>query len=258
MLIVTAIVNIHHFMIDGVVWKLRDPRVSTALTTDKDATARSDNRIRSGGRRVAAAAAAFGLAALAGVDQWRYRLASRESDAAALESAAALTPYDTTVQSRLLRVLIESGRYDDARRQIDQRISDQPLDVSAHVNAGVLARQTGRSDDAVAHWQRALALDPSQPLVQLYLAEALHEHRRPSEAIPHYRAYLEFMAENRNQAQEHPGQLVAVILKFGDVLAESGRGADAQTQFELAAHIAARTGLHDLEQQARQRLNAVP
>ena len=27
-LIVTAVVNLHHFMIDGVVWKLRDPRVS--------------------------------------------------------------------------------------------------------------------------------------------------------------------------------------------------------------------------------------
>ena len=48
------------------------------------------------------------------------------------------------------------------------------------------------------------------------------------------------MAENPNQAQEHPDQLVAVILKFGDVLAETGRVADARTQFELAAQIAQR------------------
>ncbi len=135
MIVVTAIVNIHHFMIDGVVWKLRDPRVATALTTDADAASRG------GGRHPLPRAAwrprprTLVLAALAGVDQWRYRLASRESDASALESAAALTPYDTAVQSRLLRVLIESGRYDEARRQIDQRISDRPSDVAAHVNA---------------------------------------------------------------------------------------------------------------------------
>ena len=32
-LVVTAIVNIHHFMIDGVVWKLRDTRVAKTLTS---------------------------------------------------------------------------------------------------------------------------------------------------------------------------------------------------------------------------------
>ena len=39
-LIVTAVVNLHHFMIDGVVWKLRDPRVSRALTTGAAARSR--------------------------------------------------------------------------------------------------------------------------------------------------------------------------------------------------------------------------
>ena len=93
-------------MIDGVVWKLRDPRVANALDDGRRTRRRAGaDRRRSRGRLVAAAAATLVLAALAGVDQWRYRLASRESDASALESAAALTPHDTTVQSRLLRVL---------------------------------------------------------------------------------------------------------------------------------------------------------
>jgi tetratricopeptide (TPR) repeat protein len=256
-LIVTAIVNIHHFMIDGVVWKLRDPRVANALTTDADAAARGADRRPSRGRLVAATAATLVLAVLAGVDQWRYRLASRESDASALQSAAALIPHDTAVQSRLLRVLIESGQYDEARRQIDQRISDHPSDIAAHVNGGVLARQTGRTDDAVAHWQRALSLDPAQPLVHLYLAEALHELQRPADAIPHYRAYLEVMAADPGQAREHPDQLVAVILKFGDALALTGHVAEARTQFELASRIAQRTQLPDLEQQAKRRLNEI-
>ncbi len=36
MLIVTAVVNIHHFILDGVVWKLRDPRVSKVLTSTQE------------------------------------------------------------------------------------------------------------------------------------------------------------------------------------------------------------------------------
>jgi tetratricopeptide (TPR) repeat protein len=253
---VTAIVNIHHFMIDGVVWKLRDPRVASALTTDADLTPRAGDRHRSRVRLVAVAAVTLVLLALAGIDQWRYRLALRE-DAAALASAAALTPHDSAVHSRLLRLLIASGRHDEARRQIDRRISDHPADVAAHVNAGVLARQTGRAEDAVTHWERALALNPSQPMVRLYLAEALHERQRPADALPHYRAYLEFMVANRTQAQDNPGQLVAIILKFGDALAATGSAAEARRQFELAALIAQRTRLTDLEQQARQRLDAV-
>ncbi|MBY0496116.1 MAG: tetratricopeptide repeat protein [Cyanobacteria bacterium] len=255
MIIVTAIVNIHHFMIDGVVWKLRDPKVAGALTTDADATSRRAHRDGSRVRLVVATSAALLLIALAGVDQWRYRLASRETDAAALLSAAALTPNDTTIQSRLLRVLIESGRYDEARQRIDQRISDHPSDVTAHVNAGVLARQTGRDEDAVRHWQRALSLNPSQPVVQLYLAEALHELRRPAEAIPLYRAYLESVTADRERAQAHPDELVTVILKFGDALLLADRKADARTQYELAGEIARQTRLAELEQQAKLRLN---
>ena len=48
-LIVTAVVNLHHFMIDGVVWKLRDPRVSRALTA-ADAMRRRRHQRRRPGR----------------------------------------------------------------------------------------------------------------------------------------------------------------------------------------------------------------
>ncbi len=39
MLIATAAaVNIHHFILDGVVWKLRDPRVPKVLTSSQAST----------------------------------------------------------------------------------------------------------------------------------------------------------------------------------------------------------------------------
>jgi hypothetical protein len=253
-LIVTAIVNIHHFMVDGVVWKLRDPRVATALTTDA-ATAPPERAVlRTRGRQVAIAAAAIVLIVLAGVDQWRYRLALSESDPEALQQAIALNPYDAPAQSRLLRVLVENGSYDAARGHLDRVIASQPANAEARVNAGVLARRTGRIDEAVAQWRGALAINRDQPQVHLYLAEALHEQGKSAEAVPHYQAFLESLTRNPAAAKGQRDVVATVILKFGDALEQAGRHGDAREQFTLAARIAGQQGRADVEAAARQRL----
>ena len=176
-LIVTAVVNLHHFMIDGVVWKLRDPRVSRALTA---AAAVAGRAAGPGPRHRPWRAAAIGVAAvalvlLAGLDQWRYRLALRESDPAALATAARVNPYDSVVQGRLLRTLVERGDDEALRAHLEATIARNPGDVDAQVNAGVLARRQGRLDDAARHWTDALAHDPGLTHVQLYLAELLDD-----------------------------------------------------------------------------------
>ena len=51
-LIVTAVVNIHHFVLDGVVWKLRDPRVSKVLTSTQEHAAANVPDVRERGPRV--------------------------------------------------------------------------------------------------------------------------------------------------------------------------------------------------------------
>lgn len=255
MLIVTAVVNLHHFMIDGVVWKLRDARVSAALTSDA-ATVAEPAAARRGRNRAILALAAFALVALAAVDQWRYRLTLREQDTAALQQAIALNPYDAPVHSRLLSTLIGSGRNDEAREQLDALIRLQPHNADALVNAGVLARRSGRVGDAIAYWNRALQEDPAEPQVQLYLAEALHESGRGADAAPHYQRYLE--ALTRGEAQPpSPEVVAAIVLKFGDALELAGRPDDARTQFALAVKIAtqAGAGAAEVEAQAQLRLH---
>lgn len=253
MLIVTAVVNIHHFMIDGVVWKLRDKRVSAALTTDAATTSAPIASPHIGRRRALVAVAVITLVALAAVDQWRYRLTLNEVDAAALQQAIAINPYDAPAHSKLLTTLIESGREDDARQQLDALIRLQPRNVDALVNAGVLARRSGRTNDAIANWDRALQVDANQPSVQLYLAEALHESGRAADAALHYRQYLE--AVTRGQiTTPAPEVVAAVVLKFGDALEQAGQAADARTQFDLAARIAKQAGASEVEAQARLRL----
>ena len=144
-LIVTAVVNLHHFMIDGVVWKLRDPRVSRALTAATEGAAAPPAPARAPAWRGAAiGVAAIALVLLAGVDQWRYRLALRESDPAALAAAARVNPYDSVVQGRLLRTLVERGDEAALRAHLEATIARNPGDVDALVNAGVLAKQQAR------------------------------------------------------------------------------------------------------------------
>ena len=47
-----------------------------------------------------------------------------------------------------------------------------PNYLEAHVHLGVLHRRTGRWEEAVAAWKRALALNPAHPLARIYLAQA--------------------------------------------------------------------------------------
>jgi hypothetical protein len=259
MLIVTAIVNIHHFMIDGVVWKLRDTRVARTLTAE--ATAAAPAAAASVARRPAflrtgaAAVAVLALALLALVDQWRYRLVL-DADTTSLQTALNLNPFDEAAQSRLLRALVEGGRTGEARAHLDQVIARRPADVDALVNAGVLARRDGRGEDAERYWRKAVAVSPSAARVHLYLAELLDETKGAAAALPHYRAYLELVVEQRQRVRPEPQTVVPAILKFGDALSATGDAVAARTQYELAARMADQTRLTELAATARQRLDA--
>ncbi len=263
MFVVTAIVNIHHFMIDGVVWKLRDTRVATALTTGGSAPGRASEHLAPVRRpaflrKSIAAVAVVALAVLAAIDQWRYRLTVAGADASSLKAAVDLNPYDSATQARLLRALVESGRTEDARAHLDRAIELRPGDVDALVNAGVLARREGRTADAEKYWQEAVKLAPSLAHLHLYLAELLHEVNRAADAVPYYRTYLELVVDQRRAAPPNPRVVIPTILKFGDALADTGDAASARMQYELAARMAQQTGMTELVAEARKRLGDGP
>ena len=120
--IVAAIVNLHHFMIDGVVWKLRNPRVGRVLV-QADATAADAAPARRGAAPADAAPArrpaltwAWRVGArrrrsprLAAVDQWRYVLAIGHGERDRLAEAARLNPYDSGTYLRLAQAESAAG-----------------------------------------------------------------------------------------------------------------------------------------------------
>jgi tetratricopeptide (TPR) repeat protein len=292
MLIVTAIVNIHHFMLDGVVWKLRDPRVARALVDNADAAGaalpeRAVARGRAAAVWITRPVVVCILLALAALDQWRYALAQRDADRDALETANVLNPYDGSVHMKLARVaiqdgdtvsaeralreaiganprdlgpyrslerfLIQSGRYDEAYAHCRVILDHWPTDVDTLVNAGVLAYRLRDGKAAEEWWTRALTEDPTLRDVHLYLAELLDATGRTAAALPHYQRYLELLAQaDASASRPDPRQAALVVIKFADALTRTGQRDAAASQYDLAARIAHQAGLSDVESMARE------
>jgi tetratricopeptide (TPR) repeat protein len=293
--IVAATVNIHHFMVDGVVWKLRSARVGQVLVgAGRQASGPATDDLHDvvpARWRSWRAVAVAGLAALAVLDQWRYGLAVGHTDPVRLVQATALNPYDTGVFVRLaqadrgagnaagaeaalrraivvnpqnpaparalVRLLVEHARWSDAYTATTSLLAHVPRDVDALVNAGVLAHRLGRTDAAEDWWRRALAIDPGQAHVHLYLAELLAGERRSRDAVTHYRAYLERVARSAPADRPAPAEVGPAVVRFGDALAAAGDPGDALSQYDLATRIASQTGQSDLETLARSRREAL-
>ena len=129
MLIVTSIVNLHHFIVDGVVWKLRDKRVSSVLVQESPASASvsagpvaaasvATSARRTWAIRLAQIGAVVALVALAAIDQWRYQLSIPGGDVASLAAARRLNPWDTPVNLWLARTGLRGGDAALAEREL--------------------------------------------------------------------------------------------------------------------------------------------
>ncbi len=70
-------------------------------------------------------------------------------------------------------------------------IAKRPANMNARNNYGLALFRAGRTDEAVAQYQAALAIEPNYPGVHSNLGNALHREGRVAEAIAHYRRAIE-------------------------------------------------------------------
>jgi len=168
----TALVNIHHFILDGAIWKLRDSRVAALLIDRGEKSPAAAPQGASTGRSALDAvrwfagstrgahatrvAAALLLCAWGLMDQARYYWANVAGGIAPLERAARLNPFDSTLLTRIAHA--------------DQRAGDSP--------------------DAIAMLTRAVALRPERRSLRLALARALLASGRYADADQIYRDLL--------------------------------------------------------------------
>ncbi len=192
LLIFTALVNLHHFILDGAIWKLRDGRIAALLLNTQERIAGA-TEVASGhaGRawqwmrsqatvpRAARVAAALLLLTLAGLDQARYVLAAHGDDLSAMRKAASLNPYDTSLELRIARKQAEAGDSDAAIQAYEEAIAANPSDLAprhAFLKYLVTNQRFEEADAvakaALAHWPN----DPDLLVNRGILAAGLGQH----------------------------------------------------------------------------------
>ena len=293
-LIFTALINIHHFLLDGAIWKLRDGRIASVLLNSRERVAEVAAGAGGlwaglgrwlGGRTVGARSLRVGTVLLLVVwgtlDQTRYYLALRTDDLHSLERAAALDSFDSSLQLRLaqratedgqpqqaeaawrraveanpadpgarqglLRFLIDQKRFDEALDLTDASLQYTPKDPNLLVDRGLLALQKGHVDTALASWDAALAADPDQLLVHLFLAQELDREGKARAAASHYVAFLEKIARQRPQDRPAADKVIAIVLRMADCQFRSSQTELSAKSYHLAEKLAAQTGQSKLE-----------
>src|SRR5262249_3226525 len=145
------LVNIHHFVLDGAIWKLRDSRIASLLLGGQSKTSESGATAWwIAGSSPVARATRIGLVGVlllwAAVDQAHFYLASRGENLGSLRRAAAWNPTDSAVQLRLARAEESSGDRGSALQSLARAAQINPQNVVLHETYARALLQSGRSD----------------------------------------------------------------------------------------------------------------
>jgi tetratricopeptide (TPR) repeat protein len=213
-LIFTALVNLHHFILDGAIWKLRDGRIAALLLNSK---ARLANAASGAGGRLtglvewltgsAPSARFVRVSAVAllliwgTVDQARYYMALRSENARALERAAVLDSFDSPLQTRL----------------------------------GHRAMQDGHPQQAEAAWRKAMQSNPADPAPRQELLRYLLEQKRFDEAYDLTESSLKYSPRDANLLVDRG--LLALRGGHADQAVESWQNAIVIDSSNLLAHL---------------------
>jgi tetratricopeptide (TPR) repeat protein len=285
-LIFTAIVNIHHFLLDGAIWKLREGRIGSLLISSPAKVTSSLWGLASwiASPRSSARALRIGAVALlllvAALDQTRFFLTAEAGDTSRLSRAERLNPYDSSVHDSLARAGEDSGDVDKALAEFKRAVQLNPYnpevrnayfklllrhnryqeaydeyeqltpyikgDWTSLLNFGILAERLGHRDEAVASWRRTLIISPKAKSAYLYLADALYADGKRQEAIPYYEQYLTLLTSTYDSSLD-PQDVVVVALRLGDAYAAEKDYQRALVFCEKASNIARQSQSKSLE-----------
>jgi len=195
----TALVNIHHFILDGAIWKLRDSRVAALLLDGQQKTPGADTEKQSSmavaarwltGRASAARALRIATVALlfiwAGVDQLHFWWSSEAKALPALQRAAALNPDDSSVQVRLARAEQIAGQRDAALAAMQRAAALNPANFALQESYGRSLIEAGRDTDAYAHFQKIIARWPRNPDALVNYGMLAHRLGHDEEAVDNW------------------------------------------------------------------------
>ena len=153
---------------------------------------------------------------------WTLFQAGRSAEAVAeYERSLAADSGHAKTHNNLALALVDLGRLDEAASHFETSLRLEPK-AEIYSDLGFVRARQGRSDDALADYRKALALDPDCASAHFNLAVASLQSDKLQEAETHYRRAL----EGRPNAETHNG--------LGYVLAKQGRADEAVAEFRTA------------------------
>src|SRR5581483_10982649 len=142
-LIFTALVNLHHFILDGAIWKLREGRIAAVLLNSRESLSRAkgaaEGQVAAGWKWVTGNSAAartlrigsaLALLMLGTVDQVRYYYALHRDNLNDLQRAASLNSYDSSLETRLGASEFAQGQVKEALAAWKQALNANPADLA--------------------------------------------------------------------------------------------------------------------------------
>lgn len=281
-LIFVSLINIHHFVLDGAIWKLRDGRIATLLLGGRDQVAAVAKKTLSGPlfnrlRKVAAA----GLLLWAALDQFKFHAGQSSSDPSKLMQIAGLNPYDASLLNRLAESELRAGHPDDslaalrraaslagsttetrkrfivallqsrlfaeANAQNQQLRASHAADAAWLVNFGLAVEQLGQIPAARESWRAAMQADPHSAAPALCLAQSLQHEGHPGQAAPYYDQYLQLVVKYPEQNRPDAVKMSAILIESAASHVGANQLRPALQQYREAIQLASREGNQPLQ-----------
>ena len=168
----TALVNLHHFILDGAIWKLRDSRIASLLLDDRgdhESAELSAGRLASlfhwitgssAGARVLRVAVVACLLLWGAMDRLHFYWANVSANLTSLQRAARLNPDDSAVQTRLAHAADQAGQRELALLALQNAAEVNPENIGlqeAYARGLIVA---GRDQEAYALYRKVLVRAP--------------------------------------------------------------------------------------------------
>jgi tetratricopeptide (TPR) repeat protein len=150
---------------------------------------------------------------------------------------------DAAAEYNLATVLDRTERWDEARAHYEQALAINPFHTRAMNNLGVGLDRRGQTPAALALYARALSIAPDDAEVLSNLGSALINQRRFGEALDALRAAVDLAPDAPNArnnlgiALAQSGQLDAALVEFRAALRLDPRHANAQRNVEAISRL---------------------
>jgi hypothetical protein len=189
--LIAAAVNIHHFILDGAIWKLRDGRVASILIRrDRVSTqpiGPPPRRWLAGAVYTAGALATLAVLAAIGEREWRLNAALASGDLAGVHASLERLRWIGHVgpddYRRAGRVAMQQQSHREARHYFELSLQRHES-AATWVAVGQLASAQGNAEDALRAYESALEVNPNAPDALFLLGSEWLRQGEPGRALP--------------------------------------------------------------------------